>query len=185
MFSGIDFFSGKNASDGGGRPDMIRAHFEVSPGMFGKRQWEIPLFDDEGVPLWLVYPLGKRVDIAVLPLPEPLHPQTMYPINVLANDDLLVAIGMDVYILGYPFKIAPPKLPVWKRGSIASEPDLVRMTTNYMLVAPCRRTRPGHRTKRVRQLPQKCRIRFNQNMKRSRFGDGPRHWYTSLWKRAE
>jgi hypothetical protein len=48
---------------------------------------------------------------------------------------------MDVFILGYPFKIRLPAYPVWKRGSIASEPNLVRLTTDYMLVDTA--SRPG------------------------------------------
>jgi hypothetical protein len=48
----------------------------------------------------------------------------MYPINTLKSEkDLAVRIGMDVFILGYPFGSPPPGFPVWKRGSIASEPD--------------------------------------------------------------
>jgi hypothetical protein len=43
--------------------------------------------------------------------------------------------------LGYPFGNAPPAFPVWKRGSIASEPDLVQMTTGYYLVDTA--SRPG------------------------------------------
>lgn len=134
VLSGLDFFSLVNASPHGGRPDYIRAYFETAPGMFGKRQWDLPLFDDEGMPNWLIYSLGKRADIAVLPLLDPELPMSLYPLNVWANDDLRVEIGMDVYILGYPFAIAPPALPVWKRGSIASEPELIRTTTDYMLV---------------------------------------------------
>ena len=41
---------------------------------------------------------------------------------------------MEVFILGYPFEIKPPAYPVWKRGSIASEPQLARLATDYMLV---------------------------------------------------
>src|SRR5271166_1453973 len=48
---------------------------------------------------------------------------------------------MDVFIIGYPFTVSPPAYPVWKRGSIASEPDLVRMTTGYYLVDTA--SRPG------------------------------------------
>jgi hypothetical protein len=46
-----------------------------------------------------------------------------------------------VFILGYPFKLDPPAYPVWKRGSIASEPQLAPITTNYMLVDTA--SRPG------------------------------------------
>lgn len=48
---------------------------------------------------------------------------------------------MDVFILGYPFGAEPPGFPVWKRGSIASEPDLTRMGTGYMLAETA--SRPG------------------------------------------
>jgi hypothetical protein len=48
---------------------------------------------------------------------------------------------MEVFILGYPFGNKPPAYPVWKRGSIASEPDLVRATTGYYLVDTA--SRPG------------------------------------------
>ena len=62
---------------------------------------------------------GKRVDIAMLPSsPEGLK-VALYPLNVLANTPLRIAIGMEAFILGYPFKIELPAYPVWKRGSIA------------------------------------------------------------------
>ena len=50
---------------------------------------------------------GKRVDIAVLPLPLPPEglKVALYPLNVLANTPLRIAIGMEAFILGYPFKI--------------------------------------------------------------------------------
>lgn len=66
---------------------------------------------------------------------------SLYPLNELANAPLRIEIGMDVFILGYPFKIEPPAYPVWKRGSIASEPQLAPLTTSYMLVDTA--SRPG------------------------------------------
>jgi hypothetical protein len=57
---------------------------------------------------------------------------------------------MEVFILGYPFKIELPGYPVWKRGSIASEPQLASITSalgsavkqsEYMLVDSA--SRPG------------------------------------------
>jgi len=58
----------------------------------------------------------------------------LFPVNELAPGKLAIMIGMDVFILGYPFGSKPPALPIWKRGSIASEPDLVRHSTGYYLV---------------------------------------------------
>ena len=86
---------------------------------------------------------GRRVDIAVLPIP--FKPEELiisfYPLNILANAALRIEIGMEVFILGYPFKIEPPAYPVWKRGSVASEPQLAPLTTDYMLVDTA--SRPG------------------------------------------
>jgi hypothetical protein len=48
---------------------------------------------------------------------------------------------MEVFILGYPFEIEPPAYPVWKRGSIASEPQLARLTSDFILVDTA--SRPG------------------------------------------
>jgi hypothetical protein len=77
-----------------------------------------------------------------LPIEENDPIVNLYPINVLKSEgDLAVRIGMDVYILGYPFGAEPPGFPVWKRGSIASEPDLTRIGTGYMLVDTA--SRPG------------------------------------------
>ena len=54
---------------------------------------------------------------------------------------LAVRIGVDVFILGYPFGYSPPGFPVWKRGSIASEPDLVHFGPGYHLIDTA--SRPG------------------------------------------
>lgn len=141
VLSGCDFFTRELIRKDGGRPNVIRTLFDVATGTFGKRRWDLTIRDENDEPMWLVYPGGRRMDIAVLPLVKPELPTMMYPINELANDDLTVEVGMEVFILGYPFKIEPPGYPVWKRGSIASEPDLVRLTTDYMLVDTA--SRPG------------------------------------------
>jgi hypothetical protein len=119
----------------------------IQLGSFEKQQWTIRIRDENDTPLWLVHP-GTRIDIAVLPfLYNPKeHIVTLYPLNVLANYNLRIEIGMEVFILGYPFKIEPPAYPVWKRGSIASEPQLARLTTDYMLVDTASRPCPGHRS---------------------------------------
>jgi hypothetical protein len=142
VLSGKDFFTRTNIRADGGRPNKLRALFNVPNGAFGKQEWTIIIRDDADKPLWWVHP-GRRVDIAVLPLP--LKPEELiiglYPINVLANAALRIEIGMEVFIIGYPFKLTPPAYPVWKRGSIASEPEIARMTTDYMLVDTA--SRPG------------------------------------------
>ncbi len=126
------------------QPDTLRALFNTRIGDFAKQQYDIRIRDGENRPHWLIYPgRGRGIDVVAIPLPmdgtEPV--MNMYPINALLSEALRIQIGMDVFILGYPFGNAPPAFPVWKRGSIASEPDLVRPTTGYYLVDTA--SRPG------------------------------------------
>lgn len=141
--------SGRNAETGKQEapvlPDMLRAHFNLRAMNFGKQQYEVAIRDADHKPLWFAHPVRQRgSDVAAIPLPisgnDPIV--NMYPINVLRSEaDLAVRIGMDVFILGYPFGAPPPGFPVWKRGSIASEPDLTRLGKGYMLVDTA--SRPG------------------------------------------
>jgi len=117
-----------------------RARFQI-PGQFQTQEWRIAVRDEQDAPLWLIHP-ASRVDVAVLPFAVGQNPIVgLYPLNVLADDPLAIGIGMEVFILGFPFKIAPPAFPVWKRGSIASEPELARIGGGYMHVDTA--SRPG------------------------------------------
>ena len=80
-------------------------------------------------PCGFVHP-ARNVDIAVIPLVLSENQRALvnlYPMNEITVTGLAVYIGMDVFILGYPFGAGPPAYPIWKRGSIASEPDLARL----------------------------------------------------------
>lgn len=141
VVSAKNFFTRANTSKTAARPNHLLTRLHI-PGQFESQQWDVPLRDDDDQPLWLVHP-SSRYDIAVVPLNPPTEPIVgLYPLNEYANDLLRTEIGMDVFVLGYPFKIEPPAFPVWKRGSIASEPELVRLTgKGYMLVDTA--SRPG------------------------------------------
>jgi Trypsin-like peptidase domain len=148
----------KNLRSDGGRPNRLRAMFNVKTGSFARHRLEFSIRDEDHRPLWLVH-CNRKVDIAVLPVEvaarpinDPNHPfrLPLYPINELANAKLRIAIGMEVFILGYPFDIELPGYPVWKRGSIASEPELASLASalgsavkqsEYMLVDTA--SRPG------------------------------------------
>lgn len=127
------------------QPDMLRVLFNLSVMNFGKQQYDVAIRAPDGKPLWFTHPARQRgSDVVAVPLlmraDDPII--SMYPINTLKSEaDLAVGIGMDVFILGYPFGAPPPGFPVWKRGSIASEPDLTRLGTGYMLVDTA--SRPG------------------------------------------
>jgi len=115
---------------------MLRVRFNFAAHVFEKQQFDIPIRDDDDQPLWLVHPL-HACDIAVVRLnftEDQLKVINLRPINELTSFDLAVYIGMDVFVLGYPFGVGAPGYPIWKRGSIASEPSLVQLTDGYLMV---------------------------------------------------
>ena len=92
----------------------------------GSRTIRIPLFKN-GKPTWLQHASEKNADIAVIPLIgdnlkdckiEVLH-------GGVKNDDVYKGPTARVTLIGYPygFHDATNMLPVWKTGSIASEPE--------------------------------------------------------------
>jgi hypothetical protein len=145
VVSAQDLFTKAHLSQGGSRPNRLRCHFLIRVGQYDRECIDIPVRDEDDQPLWLVHPTQHRraIDVIVLPLNlEALKSKvTLLPVNELAPGKIAIMIGMDVFILGYPFGSSPPAFPVWKRGSIASEPDLVRLTTGYYLVDTA--SRPG------------------------------------------
>jgi len=91
-----------------------------------------PLYCDEDFkhPLWFVHPKhGYKVDVIAIPVISKAEiPQgiNLYPINSFGFDNNFdLEPSDDVFILSYPFAIdGDKKLPIWKRGSVATEPAL-------------------------------------------------------------
>jgi hypothetical protein len=93
-------------------------------------QYLIPLIDDEWKPIWLQHPeLGAAMDVAAIPFPNARD----QPIEILAWDDTVVTtpdpaisrlwVTQDLSIPGYPSGlVSAPGLPIWIRGSVASDP---------------------------------------------------------------
>jgi hypothetical protein len=123
--SGKDPFSGKHLSNTAAEPDRVRVWWNRK-GRLGDRLSTVEaLRDTDGAPLWWVHPQhGNQVDVIALPI-IPHVSAEMYPINGMPSAPLSLPIGSDVFILGYPFGIGPGGLPIWKRGSIASEPEVI------------------------------------------------------------
>jgi hypothetical protein len=84
--------------------------------------------DDEHYrPIWWEHPNHRfTIDAVAIALAE-LATTKAVPANAesLALDKLSLTPGMDVFVLGYPRGISGGgRFPLWKRGSIASEPDV-------------------------------------------------------------
>jgi hypothetical protein len=144
VVSALDFFTKEHLLEGGSRPNKLRCHF-LRVEQRERELIDVPIRDENDRPLWLIHfeQETRAIDVVALPLDdEGLKTKvTLFPVNELAPGKLAIMIGMDVFILGYPFGSKPPALPIWKRGSIASEPDLVRHSTGYYLVDTA--SRPG------------------------------------------
>lgn len=137
VVSGRDALTRKLLKSHGGRPNMVRARFNFPGQQFGKIQTDVYIRDENDDPIWLIHPIdGAAIDVVAIPLAgaECNPTLNLCPINPLSSPGLIVRISMEVFILGYPFGPEPPGFPVWKRGNIASEPDLVQLGPKHLLV---------------------------------------------------
>jgi hypothetical protein len=139
--SGKDPFTGKHVSKTAAEPDRLGIWFNGKT-LGNKFCGFEPLRDATGQPLWWVHPVhGSGVDIVALPIDPPSNAE-MHPINQMSSERLSILIGMDVFVLGYPFGFGVSGLPVWKRASIASEPELVSTAQQHFFLVDTA-SRPG------------------------------------------
>lgn len=120
--TGINSQTKQHISPMAAEPDSIVVYLD-KVGKLGMRfPITLALQDDSGNPLWLEHPNGYAVDVVALPL-KTIPDVDFHPINVLTQFPMRVSVGLDAFILGYPFGIGVSTLPIWKRASIASEPE--------------------------------------------------------------
>ncbi|EEV5716938.1 TPA: serine protease [Escherichia coli] len=104
--------------------DSISFKVRVKSG--GSKTIEIPLFKN-GKPTWLQHASKKNADIAVIPLfGDNLKDCEFEALNSgVKNEDVYKGPTARVTLIGYPygFHDAANMLPVWKTGSVASEPE--------------------------------------------------------------
>lgn len=114
---------------GGTTPDLLRVHLHLAENLGKWESHDVQLSDNQGRPLWKVHKdFATNVDVVVIKIQVP-EKFKAFPINVLpstkSHPDFEIKVGQDVFILGYPRGITGGgRLPVWKRGSIASEPEI-------------------------------------------------------------
>lgn len=118
----------------------------------GLSSLSLPLYDAQMMPRWEEHPDREAVDMAIFPLPLSLeqHFQFFDVPTAAGAHKIEEAIAKDVFVLGYPFSQdelrrsfgdeAPFYLPVWKRGSIATEPA-ARFNDRVILIDAL--SRPG------------------------------------------
>jgi hypothetical protein len=105
---------------------------EIPEACFLTDFFEISLYKDDEYkePEWYVHPeKGYLIDVVAVSIGKkdsfPEHIK-FFPINKYKfNDNFQPIIADDIFILGYPFNLSGmEELPIWKRGTIASEPSL-------------------------------------------------------------
>lgn len=110
---------------------------------------KIELYKDEDFknPYWLMHPIhGYNVDVVAIPIEKiseiPIELR-FFPINKFHFDDKYsIAVSDDVFILGYPYDIkGGMEFPIWKRGTVSTEPALNLYNLPIYLVDTA--TRPG------------------------------------------
>ena len=120
--------SGALISSTGVLPNALHVFFprETDEGVdFGSYQ-KIPLFDVDGNPQWREKKVGRRyLDVVVIPvtLNSMFTPYCIEDSEEPFNENPLVEITSSLYVLGFPFGRQWGALPIWKKASIASEPE--------------------------------------------------------------
>lgn len=97
----------------------------------------LSLYDQEGRALWYQHVRKNEVDVAVINLGRNIAGRFyLVGINeVRACNDMAIEIGNEVFILGYPLGFTHfVNTPIWKRGSIASEPYIETVETKFRVV---------------------------------------------------
>lgn len=140
--SGRHFKTKKHLSKTLAEPDRIKVWWNLDVQPIGqKRTSFVPILDNESRPLWLVEPeRGSDIDVALIPVQPPTNSEP-YPINKLPTDYVNLSVGRDVFILGFPLGVEGVGLPIWKRGSLASEWQIPERVQSYWLVDTA--SRPG------------------------------------------
>jgi hypothetical protein len=134
----------------GGLPDRLKFRVPIRSHI---GQWTSPieqvLYEDADseecplVPIWREHPVYRsKLDVIAIPIriPDDAEVRTIDAVNTLPK--MLLMVAMDVFVLGYPMRIdGGGEFPIWKRASIATEPNVHRGGPRHMLIDTA--TRPG------------------------------------------
>jgi hypothetical protein len=93
-------------------------------------QWKVlELYEDKNrtFPIWFQHPVyNEDVDIVTIPMPGIDETALMHSKDPALNlCNIRVYPSLDVYVLGFPRGMSGgAHFPIWKRGTIATEPDI-------------------------------------------------------------
>lgn len=93
------------------------------------KEFRLPLYTKDGNPIWLINQNNTEADLAIIPMPSIVY-QDADIVNCInekwSKNELKVRTTTRTAVVGYPYGYYDKKnsLPIWKTGSIASEPDV-------------------------------------------------------------
>jgi hypothetical protein len=134
-FSGRNSETGQPNSPTGGVPSHIKFlaySREGQPDLNGNFPMainfiELPLYNSNmSGARWLEHPtFGRKVDVAAIDVSQFIEGFAIKCVNEIEGDAVLEAYpSQDVFIIGYPLGlIANAPAPVWKRGTVATDPN--------------------------------------------------------------
>jgi hypothetical protein len=129
VVSGRNSINGNCLESHGAIPNILSVNLFIQEnGYLNRRFLDIKLYDENEEPIWFEWKEEQRyIDVAVVPVVISKE-YVVYAINQLGdpfNEDTSPEVREDIFILGYPFGMdGGGGLPIWKRGSIASEPSI-------------------------------------------------------------
>jgi len=137
----------KHLSKTGGMPNILSTSFRLKDNIGSCKRENLNLYkdDDMQVPLWLEHPKHKnKVDVVAVRLSSEIVGQyALFPINKNEFDTKYKEeVADEAFVIGYPFSdLTYLQLPIWKKASIASEPNvnIDQLPKMYIDTA----TRPG------------------------------------------
>lgn len=125
--TGLNPITKKNIGNHAGIPDILSISLQVQEVPFIKwKAFTIKLYEDNKA-VWLIHPIHKElVDVVAIELKIPENFEGIIrPINKIKFDNFNLEISDDIFILGYPYSFTGGgQFPIWKRGSVATEPDI-------------------------------------------------------------
>jgi len=108
-------------------PQMIKSEKGKAAKVdLGWKDFDIDLYTADGRAKWLEHPtLRGKVDAVAVPVGGLEVTEFKFANSTSGVSSMRLMPGMDIFVLGYPKGITGGgRLPIWKRGSLATEPGL-------------------------------------------------------------
>lgn len=122
-FSGRNTFTGECLSKTLAVPNQVRFHVFKNGDLNAPILVVADLINEAGGPRYLQhFHRDSPIDIAALEVE--ISSTDAMPINHIPQEKLRIAVGASVFILGFPAGVLNRATPIWKGGTVASEPQI-------------------------------------------------------------